>query len=67
MFYPGYYARDLFLKVAQKKMNRKEFYQVHRAIITELLDVRKRLKNPINLRNVKPLSATTIKNRDFPG
>lgn len=51
---------DVFIDVAEKEMKPKDFYELHREIVSEIVKLKKRLKNPVNLKNGNPLSQSTI-------
>ncbi|MHA1942030.1 MAG: hypothetical protein ACW99F_12425 [Candidatus Hodarchaeales archaeon] len=55
-------AKNAFEEVALKKMKPAELFSKYRSIVGEIKLHRQRLKNPINLRNGEPLSASTITN-----
>ena len=50
-------VKHVFLNVASKKIKAEDFLGEWRRLVDELVNCRKRLKNPVNLKNGKPLAA----------
>ena len=53
-------AREVFLEIGQKEIKPQEFFGQYRVLVKEYVHYRNRLKNPISLRDGKPLARSYI-------
>jgi hypothetical protein len=55
-------AQHVFVQVSRKKTTASEVLDDFRSYVHDLIKVRERLRNPVNLKTGKPLSPSTIQN-----